>query len=50
MVQPGVIHALADLVGLEAQDRQVDRAVAEVMAVGERPVIAAHDLEIEGFM
>src|SRR5207245_72584 len=40
-------HAAADLVGLEAQDRQVDRAVAQMMAIGERPVIRAHDLEVE---
>src|SRR4029079_7207708 len=47
MVQPGVVHAAADLVGLEAQQREVDRAVAQVMAIGERPVIRAHQLEVE---
>ncbi len=47
MVQPGVIHPLADLVALEAQDREVDGAVADVVAVSQRPVIAAHELEIE---
>src|SRR5207248_10721681 len=48
MVQTGVVHALSDLVGLEAQDREVDRAVADVVAVSERPVAAAHHLEVEG--
>src|SRR6516162_5289947 len=38
MVQAGVVEALAELVGLEAQDRQVDRPVAEMVAVGQRPV------------
>ena len=47
MVQPGVVHAPADLVGLEAQDRQIDRAVAQVVAIGERPVVRADDLEVE---
>src|SRR3954463_3802016 len=36
MVQPGEIHATADLIGLEAQDRQIDRAVADVMTIGQR--------------
>jgi hypothetical protein len=47
MMEPGVIHAAADLVGLEAQDGEVDRAVAQMMAVGERAVVRANDLEIE---
>src|SRR6185312_10846904 len=47
MVQPGVVHAFADLVALEAQNRQVDRAVAQMVPVGERPVTRAHDLEVE---
>ena len=47
MVQPGIVHALADLVGLEAQHGEIDRAVAQMMAVGERTVTGAHHLEIE---
>ena len=45
-MEAGVIHPLADLVALKAQDRQVDRTVAEVVAVGEGPVIGADELEI----
>src|SRR4029077_5094047 len=47
MVQAGVIQALAELVGLEPQDRQVDRAVAQMVAIGERPIVRADDLEVE---
>src|SRR4029077_7672341 len=47
MVQPGVVHALADLVALKAQDGEVDGAVADVVAVSQRSVIAADELEIE---
>jgi hypothetical protein len=47
MMEAGVIHALADLVGLEAQDRQVDRAVADVVAIGERSIAGAHQLKVE---
>src|SRR5947209_2522869 len=47
MVQPGVIHALADLLGLEAKNRKSDSAFADVMAVGDRTVAAAHHLEVE---
>ena len=39
MVQAGIVEALAELVGLEPQDRQIDRAVAQMVAIGERPVI-----------
>src|SRR5437016_10801505 len=49
MVQAGVVETLAELVGLEPQDRQVDRAVAQVMAIGEGPVIRADDLEVKRF-
>src|SRR6266403_2161905 len=47
MVQPGVVHAPAELVGFEAQDGKVDRAVAQMMAVRERAVVRADDLEVE---
>ena len=47
MVQAGVIQALAELVGLEPQDRQVDRAVAQMMPISERPIVRADDLEVE---
>src|SRR5262249_40023932 len=47
MVQPGVVEALADLVGLEPQYRQVDGAVAQVIAISERAVGLADLLEIE---
>ena len=30
MVQAGIVEAFADLVGLEPQDRQIDRPVAQV--------------------
>ena len=47
MVQAGIIETLADLVGLEPQDRQIDRPVAQMIAIGERPVGLADLLEIE---
>ena len=46
-VQAGVVEALADLVGLEPQDRQIDRPIAQMIAVGERPIGLADLLEIE---
>jgi hypothetical protein len=50
MVQAGIVETLADLVGLEPQDRQIDRPVAQVIAVSERPVALADLFEIEGFL
>src|SRR5262245_11627793 len=47
MVQPAVVEPLADLVRLESQDRQIDRAVAQVITIGERAVGLADFLEIE---
>jgi len=47
MVQPGIVEALADLVGLEFEDRQIDRSVAQVVAIGERAVGLADFLEVE---
>src|SRR5579884_2845290 len=41
------IHALAELVGLELQDRHVEGAVGQKDAVGEMPVRPADLLEIE---
>src|ERR1700687_3862857 len=38
MMDAAEIHALAELVGLEFEDRHVQRAVAEEHAVGEHPV------------
>src|SRR6059058_3854746 len=36
VMHAGVIHPLADLVGLELQHRDVERAVAEEIALGQR--------------
>src|SRR5205823_9569079 len=47
MVDAAEIHALAELVGLEFEDRHVERAVAQEHAVGEIAVRAADFLEIE---
>ena len=47
MVQPGIIQTFADLVGLEPQDRQINRSVAQVIAVRERPVGLPDLREIE---
>src|SRR5271155_3493403 len=47
MVQAGIVETLADLVGLEPQDRQINRPVAQVIAIGERPVGLADLLEVE---
>ena len=47
MVQAGIVETLADLVGLEPQYRQVDRPIAQVIAVSERPVGLADLREIE---
>src|SRR5437868_10986461 len=49
MVQAGVVETLAELVGLEPQDRQVDRAVAQVLAIGEGAVVRADDPEVDRF-
>jgi hypothetical protein len=38
MVQAGVVETFADLVGLEPQDRQIDRAVAQVVAIFAKPL------------
>src|ERR1700751_552825 len=47
MMQAGIVEALADLVGLEPKDRQVDRPVAQMVAVGERSVALADLSEIK---
>ncbi len=47
MVQSGVVETLADLVGLEPEDRQVDGSIAQMVAIGERSVALADLLEIE---
>src|SRR5204862_6078179 len=47
MVQASIVETLADLVGLEPQDRQIDRPVAQMIAIGERPVGLADLLEVE---
>src|SRR6266851_532234 len=47
MMDAAEIHALAELVGLEFEDRHVERAVGQEHAVGERPVGPPDLLEIE---
>src|ERR1700676_139482 len=47
MMNPAEIHALAELVGLEFEDRHVERAIAQKHAVGEHPVGPADLDEIE---
>ena len=37
----------SELVGLEPQDRQIDRAVAQMVAISQRAVVRAHDLEVK---
>src|ERR1700738_4491317 len=48
MMDPAIVETLAELVGLEFEDRHVERAVAQEDAVGERRVRPAHLLEVEG--
>src|ERR1043166_1093398 len=50
MMNAAEIHALAELVGLEFEDRHVERAVAEEHAIGEVAVRPADFLEIKGFL
>src|SRR5262249_51345073 len=50
MVDAAELHPLAELVGLEFEDRHVERAVAQEDAVGEIAVRPADLLEIEGFL
>src|SRR5438876_9989963 len=47
MMDAAEIHALAELVGLEFEDRHVQRAVAEEHAIGEHPVGPPNLDEIE---
>jgi len=47
MMDAAEIHALAELVGLEFEERDVERAVGEEHAVGEHPVGPADLDEIE---
>src|SRR5690242_627668 len=47
MMDAAELHALAELVGLEFEDRHVERAVAQKHAVGEIAVRPADFLEIE---
>jgi glycine/D-amino acid oxidase-like deaminating enzyme len=47
MMQALIIEPAAQLVRLEFEDRQVDRAVGQMIAIGERPVGLAHFLEVE---
>src|SRR5438132_11904611 len=47
MVQAGVVETLAELVGLELEDRQVEGAVAEENAVGEHALWPPDDLEVK---
>src|ERR1700732_4651187 len=47
MVHAGVVHALAELIALEFENRQVEGAVAEEHAIGKDPIRAAYLLEIE---
>ena len=50
MVDAAKIHSFAELVGLEFEDRHVERAVAQEHAIGEHAVRPAHLHEIEGFL
>src|SRR4051812_16453746 len=50
MMDAAELHALAELVGLEFEDRHVQRAVAEEHAVGEVAVRPPDLLEIERFL
>src|SRR5215469_9052748 len=50
VVQAGIVEPFADLVGFEPEDRQVDRSVAQMITVGERPVGLTHFLEVECFL
>jgi hypothetical protein len=50
MVQAGVIQAFAELVGLEPQDRQVDRTVAQMVAVSQRPSLLRTSLKSNAFL
>src|SRR5215471_5135587 len=50
MVDAAELHALAELVGLEFEDRHVERAIRQEHAVGEIAVRPADLLEIEGFL
>ena len=47
MVQAGVVQTFAELVGLKPQDRQVDRAVAQMVTISQGPIVRADDLEVE---
>ncbi len=50
MVDAAIVDALAELVGLELEDRHVKRAVGQEHAVGEHAVGAADLDEIEGLL
>src|SRR6516162_6643649 len=50
MVDAAKIHTLAELVGLEFEDRHVERAVAQEHAIGEHAVRPAHLHEIESLL
>src|ERR1051325_600849 len=50
MVDAAEIHPLAELVGLEFEDRHVERPVAQKHAIGEIAVRPADFLEIKGFL
>src|SRR6516165_5604962 len=50
MVDAAKIHALAELVGLEFENRHVECAVAQEHAVGEHAVRPPHLYEIEGVL
>ena len=50
MVDATVVEPLAELIGLEFEDRHVERAVAEEHAVREHSVRPADLLEVEGLL
>src|SRR5271155_2695667 len=50
MVDAAVVHALAELIGLEFEDRHVERAVAQEHAIGEHTIRPADFLEIKGLL
>src|SRR6516165_8844996 len=50
MVDAAKIHPLAELVGLEFEDRHVERAVAQEHAIGEHTVRPAHLYKIKSLL
>src|SRR6266481_7046684 len=50
MMDAAVVETLAELVGLEFEDRHVEGAVAQEHAIGQRPVRPPDLLEVEGLL